>query len=47
MGTFPLEQVTAGHSEYQRLIDEGHVDHWQREWQSFTNIRSHIDKLLN
>lgn len=35
MSTFPITQVAAGYTEYQRLIDEGHVDHWRNEYQTF------------
>jgi aminoglycoside phosphotransferase (APT) family kinase protein len=46
MSTFPVEQVENGHAEYQKLIDEGHVDHWRREYHAFCEYRFHIDNNL-
>jgi aminoglycoside phosphotransferase len=46
MGTFPVTQVAAGHGEYQRLIDEGHVAHWQREYAAFAAYRPQIEAVL-
>ena len=47
MGTFPVEQVEAGHEEYQILIDEGHVAHWRREYHAFREFRVHLEKNLD
>lgn len=46
MFTFPAEQVQAGRLEYQRLIDEGHVDHWHREYQAYCAIQPQLNALL-
>ena len=46
MGTFPLEQVDAGHAEYQILIDEGHVEHWRREHLAFREHRGQLHRTL-
>jgi hypothetical protein len=46
MGTFPVAQVAAGHGEYRRLIDEGHVAHWQQEHAAFCAYRPQIEAVL-
>lgn len=46
MSTFPMEQVKAGYAEYQKLIDDGHVEHWRREHLAFCERRPAISKNI-
>ncbi|MEZ4658143.1 MAG: aminoglycoside phosphotransferase family protein [Caldilineaceae bacterium] len=39
MWRFPAQQVQAGHLEYQKLIDEGHTEHWRQELAAFQKYR--------
>lgn len=46
MSTFPLEQIAAGFTEYQRLVDEGHVAHWRNEYLVFGQHRAALVENL-
>ncbi len=46
MAEFPARQVAAGRTEYQRLIDEGHVHRWERERDAFAAKKACICSKL-
>ncbi|MEM7539250.1 MAG: aminoglycoside phosphotransferase family protein [Chloroflexota bacterium] len=43
---YPVQQVAAGRTEYQKLIDEGHTTHWRHEWVAFCQHREKIAQNL-
>jgi hypothetical protein len=47
MATFPLQQIAAGRTEYRRLVEDGHLAHWQREHAAFCDRRPAIEEALS
>lgn len=43
---FPEKQVQSGYIEYQRLIDEGHTEHWRQELAAYQAHRVAIEENL-